>query len=544
MKRILSQNLSERFVSIAEVVTIISLAIIPLFVTYPFRINIFLSWEGAYRMYLGQIPYKDFGIPVGYAYWIIPSLFFKLFGPYLASLVKAQVLINIISGFAFRSILKSVKIDYPIRFMAVFLFVVSYSFQNFWPWYNHTVIVFELIGFSFLLASFNTEKYWARILSVFVSALFMVLSILTKQDGGFFAIAIAGALVVYESFLLKNAKLFILSSASLVLAAVILIGPFLQYDFLYWFNYGQAPHYGRISLSDIIGELFEKSLFLKFYLLMFGLLILNRIHTNSFDFKDRNFFHFLIISLGIIGQATVLQITSYTPPDGNLYFHSFAVAFILSTINWNIKMSKSYILVLSLLFILFWWSGTYWKYASRIVARMYSGNPKPTEELKKVISINTYKLEFDSTVLDQSTWKVSEFKSFGKVYMPKETIDGINRLKSLELFKSDGNPPKVLNMSELTPLAHEFGFELETKLPLWYHVNVSMFDKELIFFNDRIRERYYDLVLFEIIPNLNNFYPNEVRIELMKNYDRIDTFQAPRRKTTEIIEVYRKRLSD
>jgi hypothetical protein len=64
----------------------------------------------------------------------------------------------------------------------------------------------------------------------------------------------------------------------------------------------------------------------------------------------------------------------------------------------------------------------------------------------------------------------------------------------------------------------------------------------LLFFNKRVKEGYYDLVLFEVIPNLNNFYPNEVRIELKRSYELIDTFQAPRRKTTEIIEVYRKRV--
>src|SRR5690348_5939969 len=82
------------------------LACTPLFVSFPYRVNIFLSWEGAYRMSEGQIPFKDFGLPMGYMYRVIPSLFFKIFGPQLITLVKAQVFINILSGFAFHSILK------------------------------------------------------------------------------------------------------------------------------------------------------------------------------------------------------------------------------------------------------------------------------------------------------------------------------------------------------------------------------------------------------------------------------------------------------
>jgi len=542
MKKILSQNVSEKFVSVAEVATILTLAIVPLFVTYPFRINIFLSWEGAYRMYLGQIPYKDFGIPLGYAYWMLPALFFKLFGPYLASLVKAQVLINVISGFAFRSILKSVKIDYAVRFIGVFIFVVSYSFQNFWPWYNHTVIVFELVGMAFLLLAFNASVYWRKAVLVLFSCLFLVLSLLTKQDGGFFAILIALVLVIYEVALFRDGKLAITVFISFLLAVAILIGPFIQYDFLYWFNYGQEPHYGRVSILDIISEFFDKSLFLKFYLFLFAILILNRVHSKKFSWNNREYIYLLIISMGILGQAIVLQVTSYTPPDGNLYFHSFALVFILTNVTPPSVLSKAYVLVLSLIFVLFWWSGTYWKYTNRIVSRLATNKTSHKSDPKKIISINTYKLEFDSTALDQSNWQLSNFESFGKVYMPKETIDGINRLKSMKLFNTDGYTPRVLNMSELTPLAHELGFELEAGLPLWYHLNVAMFDKELAFFNGRVKEGYYDLVLFEIIPNLNNFYPNELRIELKNNYELIDTFQAPRRKTTEIIEVYRKRI--
>ena len=45
-----------------ELTVIILLAFVPLFLSFPYRVNIFLSWEGAYRLSLGQIPYKDFCI--------------------------------------------------------------------------------------------------------------------------------------------------------------------------------------------------------------------------------------------------------------------------------------------------------------------------------------------------------------------------------------------------------------------------------------------------------------------------------------------------
>src|SRR5580698_972447 len=117
----------------AEVLIIVLLACIPLFIHFPYRVNIFLSWEGAYRISKGQLPFRDFGIPLGGMYWVIPALFFKLLGPKLITLVKAQVFINIFSGLAFRSILKSLSVNEGIRFASVILFCISYSFFNFWP---------------------------------------------------------------------------------------------------------------------------------------------------------------------------------------------------------------------------------------------------------------------------------------------------------------------------------------------------------------------------------------------------------------------------
>ena len=82
---------------------------------------------------------------------MIPAIFFKLFGPKLITLVKAQVFINIIAGLVFRSILQSLSVNKGIRLASVILFCLSYSFFNFWPWYNHSVIVYELVALACLM---------------------------------------------------------------------------------------------------------------------------------------------------------------------------------------------------------------------------------------------------------------------------------------------------------------------------------------------------------------------------------------------------------
>src|ERR1700756_5023412 len=99
----------------ADLFIIIIFCCVPLFMSFPYRVNIFLSWEGAYRLYLGETPYKDFGLPMGFMFWVVPAIFFKIFGPYLITLVKAQVLLNFICCLSFRGILKKLQIADSIR---------------------------------------------------------------------------------------------------------------------------------------------------------------------------------------------------------------------------------------------------------------------------------------------------------------------------------------------------------------------------------------------------------------------------------------------
>src|SRR5450432_3406523 len=153
-----SSGIKKSYLPVAELAIIVLLAVIPLFVTFPYRVNIFLSWEGAYRVSQGELPFRDFGIPLGGMSWVIPGIFFKIFGAQMITLVKAQVFINIISGLAFRSILKSCGVQPGLKLVAVLLYCISFSFFNFWPWYNHTVIVFEFIGLAFLFKAITTEK--------------------------------------------------------------------------------------------------------------------------------------------------------------------------------------------------------------------------------------------------------------------------------------------------------------------------------------------------------------------------------------------------
>jgi hypothetical protein len=152
-------------------------------------------------------------------------------------------------------------------------------------------------------------------------------------------------------------------------------------------------------------------------------------------------------------------------------------------------------------------------------------------------------IEIDTTAVPLDRWRLSSLPTLHKVLLPGPTVDGIDRLLNSDLVKN-GKDLKVLNMSELTTLAAEIPFKLETgsNYPLWYHKGVGLFDKEIGMFSDRVKNNYYDLVLFQYVPYSNNIYPFKVREALMENYNRIDTFPVPRNPSSHAwIEIYVKK---
>ncbi len=329
----------------------------------------------------------------------------------------------------------------------------------------------------------------------------------------------------------------------------LIAAPFLSHHFGYWFNHGQPPHTARISPMDILNEFLGGSQWIKFYLLVIVLLEMGRYRDWKGWWMQRSEMLLLLLTIGILGEAAIFQVTSYVPPDNNIFFHSFAMAYILQSLTRYGLFSSMRLrsLLPVALLVLVWWSGVFWKYLEPVIERIVPPNTATVSRTgENVVNKRTYSMNPEKKAVAAAPWKYSSLPVFAKMSMPGPTVDGIDRLMNMDLIRQDreGKAPgnlKILNMTELTPLAAAIPYELERsdEYPLWYHLGVCMFNKQAEMFEGRIVRKEYDLVLFEYIPSLNNFFPFRIRDELRAHYRMADSFMAPRRDDDgSVIEVY------
>lgn len=531
----INKELSSRQSLILQLGIILLFSSLPLFTELPYRVNIFLTWEGAYRMYLGQFPFKDFGMPLGYGFWIIPFLAFKAFGPYLFSLVIAQTIINLISLFTFRGILKMLGLS-PVQILiSITVLCLSFVMINFWPWYNHTVFVFELIGLYFLLFYLLKSR---RTVFLGLAAFFVALCFFTKQDAGGLAFMLAIALIIADGFIEREFKSTLLFFGFYILFSCLLILPLLRYDFSYWFNHGQPPHFSRVNLYDFLSAFFEESLWIKLYIGCIIIIAIAKFKTWSAIRDDKSFLLFTLLTLGIMVQAMIIQVTSFSPPTVNYYFHSFGIAFILFNLKDVINFEKVWIATLLLITVFFWRSENYWKYTNRLFGKLVPSLfvPPPSG----VVSKNSWSSKADSTIkFEPIQWKTTPYKTLKNIKLPENTIDGIERL--LERTKGKNNL-QVLNMSNLSILAYELSYvpENSSHFPLWYHKGVAFFDREEKMLCENVRNKKYDIIIFEDMPDVDNFFPYKVRECALEeaHYTLADRFIAPTGYATDSVNVY------
>ncbi len=516
--------LSDKQLLAIELLVAFVFCFVPLLFNNPYRLNIFLSWEGAYRLSIGQIPFKDFALPMGYGYWVIPAIFFKIFGPFMYSLIKAQVFINFVSVLTFRAILKKLGVQPAVILLSVIIFCFSYVSWNFWPWYNHLVIVLGLIAIYCALSAVFGSVKWKILTSLGLSAFFILFAFFTKQDGGALTLLIVYGILGYDALVEKSFRKLLIFTGFFILCCILFIAPLLPYEFTYWFNMGQPPHDSRIHLVNFFNDIVGWSYWQKFFLLVIAVIMVDRFRVYGWEyFRNKREFLFGLVSVAIMLKSLIIQVTSHEPPNGEVFFYAFGFAFCFSYLKISGSLADFRLLALSGVLVVFWWSGIYWRNIQRIVAQ----KPAVVEKADERTS-HKYRL-------------AKEFKTMERLFLAENTIEGIKKIMALEEFRDNPNV-RVLNMSELTSLAYEIPFTPLTNQPMWFHQGVSIFQKEVDEFCVKVANLEYDVVLFETIPEKEvlNFYPMDVKACLDEHYQHEFSFLAPRTPEESFVHVYTK----
>ncbi len=513
-------HLQSNYIRILDLIICLPFLVVPLLIDLPYRVNIYLSWEGAYRLMIGQLPFIDFDLPMGFGYWLVPAAFFKVFGPQLITLVKAQIFINSLSILSVRGVLYRLKIKPLFITISLLVFCLTYVIYNFWPWYNHTVVVYELLGLGLIVWFSTASENRSSFILLTLSAFFMFLAFFTKQDAGAMGFIIGLVLLIYHSYYHQKFRPILVYLITFFVVGLAFILPFLNEGFLYWFNYGQPPHNARLGIISIVDVLFSGEAFWeKIYITIILLIIISSGKGGLKQLAaEKHLVILFLLTLGLVGQAIVTRVTSPLPTDHMTYFHVFAIAFIFCAVKKLYRAMDNLRVILMILIIMtLTFSSGYWKYVKGVMGMNISNEDK-------------------SIPRRWDPWVESDIPGFEKMLLPKETIHGMERLIQSRVAQKENL--KVLNMSELTPLALRLDYIPPTNQPLWYHLNIGLFQKEVDMFIDRIKQKEYDLVLFQDIPGLIHFFPFEVQEALRVHYELQDRFLAPRKKENSYVEVY------
>ncbi len=466
-----------------EVITVLTCILLP-FVLFQFREFVYfrdyaIIFDGAYRLYLGETPYVDFGVPLGIVSFVLPAILFKIFGPSWDVLFLTQQILNTCTLLLFYIL--TIQIDVPAitRRISLVLFSIFYLTLLTHPWYNS-------LGLTFVLAAtlFGIKGDYV---SIVLSGLCSGAAIFTKQDFGVLAVGISIMCILFymptprflqsrhETFsLIKGCflKVILFSCSFLLFAFVyVLLMDFAQ--FKYWFNYGQFPH-----------EIRGNSLIIYLFFIVAALCLL-------FSLRRGN--NRLLISVLFIFAAVITSKTS-----GLRFTHYYYIGFlpILLSEIYKIKLKtyiNSFILIVSVLSILRPVRDFYY-----VVESLMVNQPEHY--------FFNYRRNADSFVRYFDSSNVFSKKTF----MPVGTIETISKVKEIVRNARAKNPDKpinLLNISELTPLSLVLEATSAVKVPLWFHSGISLFPREILSISERISANEFDIILLQAAhENFNPIY--------------------------------------
>jgi len=436
-----------------------------------------IIWEGTFRLFQGQMPFRDFGLPMGPGALILPTAAFHLFGTSFQSLVIVQFLIATTSLILFLTLFNLIGIPKEVSAFATLLISLYFSSATQHPWYNTTAIFYELLSIVLLITYFRKHQSLTILVCSYALA---VMAVFTKQDFGALTVLIYCFVLVYN-FVEKRTYQHLKPLIFLAILTIVFLAYYSKTsDLLYWFNYGQSPHISRTdSVKLFLPMRGHDHLGYMPFLILWGGLFLYRARKKTFDRFP------VLLSLLFIFQCMITYQSSGLNFLTSTYYVGFAFILAFNIANNSFKNSshhskiKKTILIFSILAI-----------------------PSPFSFKTYLQWIQDKTTDFKGDVIGYPTSKFEKkiYPSLSGEYFNIETIDSLSKLEKqlveIRSNQTDGDCFSI-NMTELTPLDADLKLPSCTGMPIWFHTNISFFPREVEVVSNNVLNRKYSLIFIQ-----------------------------------------------
>lgn len=209
-----------------------------------------IMFDGAYRIMSGQVPYRDFVIPVGPMVFCLQALVFKLFGVSFASYLLGAAVVNVLATALSMFIVATLFPGKRFPSLIAGLLTATWFYPPYGsPNMEQTAFFFSLLGIACSVAALchETLNRPVQALLLGIAGSCAVLSFLSKQNAGAFI------LPVYPLMFLAACRLkwreLLMTTVWFSVGVVVTAGAF-----LIWLNYQSDPELFREHVFKIPGQ--------------------------------------------------------------------------------------------------------------------------------------------------------------------------------------------------------------------------------------------------------------------------------------------------
>jgi len=443
-------------------ISLCSVGYMLIFGVFAFR-DYSIIFDGGLRIWHGQIPYRDFFLPLGPMVFYLQAFFDLLAGPNIRAMqLHAGVINAIVLCLFFLYARRNIPTWIALVLTGVLHFCYYGATVN--PWYNHTALFFYFIGQVALWNALDDDEF-VPVSCLIFSGVCAALAVFSKQDiGGLAAVFMGSQLLFFGRRPLKESMIY---AGSGLLTAGILVAYFQMHgDFGYWFNYGQPPHNIR---EDRLAGLLDKDV-LKHDVRWNMLLAVPLIFLCLQDYRKSAWWRFFKI-LGLIGMSIVIGQTSGQPEWTVYFFLPWGALFLIELISDNPRLELNSSARRAICLLVGW------------IVFIYGTSIFPFHAVKAYFSRAL-------TPLPSGVYARMRYKP--------EVADGIEKIrKELRLHPGAPGTSWFLNMSEYSFIYADLNVQPPRQTHLWYHTHVTLFDKDYAAFKERLRRKEFDYILLQ-----------------------------------------------